>query len=412
MENHKPRLAVVFNSQVLVLQLVQAAAGAWHPMWLVDRETLVDQRSLRLLSRLGTVIDLTGLDPAGRADCVAEYHPDGVIAFADSDLVQAAQIGTPLGLPVNSADTAIRLTNKLAQRVALENAGLPVPRFWPAPMGMGDEARRELVRDVSQPSIVKPQHGAGSRHTYRAVSVDALERILRENRSTDLIVEELLPDGWERMERPYADFVSVESVLACGRLHHLGITGRATLAEPFLDTGVFVPAFLPPGLDLELMDIAGQAIAALGARVGCFHTEIKLTPKGPCVIEVNGRVGGSLPELFQLAGMPSMLDIVCRAALGESLRLDGPPRPRRVAYDLVLSPPVWASRLSRLDHVEMVGQIPGVVSIDVNRTPGDEVDWREGYDGRIYTVFGSADDHAAMWTARQRVLDTLAVEFT
>lgn len=71
----------------------------------------------------------------------------------------------------------------------------------------------------------------------------------------------------------------MESVLACGQLHHLGITGRAALAEPFLETGNFVPAFLPPGLDLELMDAAGQAIAAMDARHGCFHTEIKLTPR-------------------------------------------------------------------------------------------------------------------------------------
>jgi biotin carboxylase len=195
-------------------------------------------------------------------------------------------------------------------------------------------------------------------------------------------------------------------------MHHLAITGRGALAEPFLETGNFIPAFLPDGLDRDLMDIAGQAIAAMGARTGCFHTEIKLTPKGPYVIEVNGRVGGSIPELFELAGLPSFLDIVCRAALGEPLRLDGLRTPERVAYDLVLPPPVWATHLTRFEHVEIVGRIPGVDSIDVNRTPGSAVDWRQGYDGRIYSVFGSADDHDAMWAARQRILDTLIVEFT
>lgn len=72
MEIQKPRLAVVFNARVLLLRLARAAAGTWHPMWVVDREKLPAQCSLRLLSRLGTVIDITGLDQADRAALVAQ----------------------------------------------------------------------------------------------------------------------------------------------------------------------------------------------------------------------------------------------------------------------------------------------------------------------------------------------------
>lgn len=34
-----------------------------------------------------------------------------------------------------------------------------------------------------------------------------------------------------------------------------------------------------------------------------------------------------------------------------------------------------------------------------------------GFEGQIHIVFGAADNHGAMWAARQRVLDTLIVEF-
>lgn len=406
------RLAVMFNPRVSVLQLVEAAGGAWHPMWLVDREAAPVDDSLRLLSRLGAVIDITGLDAADRAARVGEYQPDGIIAFGESELMTAARIGAALGLPVNSTESVSRLTNKLVQRRALQDAGLRVPRFWAAQAGMDEAALRELVRAVSGPAIVKPQTGDGSRETYRAACNSALEQILRENDSTDLIVEELLPDAWNRAERPYADFVSVESVLADGQLHHLAVTGRGALAEPFMETGNFIPAQLPAGLDTQVIDLAGQAIAAIAPRTGCFHTEIKLTPDGPRIIEINGRIGGSIPELFQLAGLPSLLNIACRAALGLPIAVDQWPAPRRIGYSLVQPPPVWASRLSRLDHVEDVSGIPGVDAMSVNRLPGAKIDWREGYEGRIYLVYGAADDHDAMWAARRRIQETLTVEFS
>ena len=46
-----------------------------------------------------------------------------------------------------------------------------------------------------------------------------------------------------------------------------------------------------------MLDIASMAIKALGVRVGFLHTEIKLTPDGPRIIEVNGRLGGSVAEM-------------------------------------------------------------------------------------------------------------------
>ena len=58
-----------------------------------------------------------------------------------------------------------------------------------------------------------------------------------------------------------------------------------------------------------------------------------------------------------------------------------------------------------------MGRIPGVETLLVNRQAGDTVDWRDGYDGRFYSVYGAADDHAGMWAARRRVRQTVAMEF-
>src|SRR5262249_40042235 len=154
-----------------------------------------------------------------------------------------------------------------------------------------------------------------------------------------------LSDSWPRAERPYADFVSVESILARGRLSHVAVTGRSRLAEPYRETGDFIPSNLPRGTDDEIMQVPARAIGAGQADTGVFHTEVKVTPDGPCVIEVNGRVGGSIPEILALAteGAYSFLDIACRVALGEALHFDRPVHCPRVGYSIFEPPPLGAT---------------------------------------------------------------------
>lgn len=162
-----------------------------------------------------------------------------------------------------------------------------------------------------------------------------LDAYSRRPHPTDLLVEYLFADLWRRDQSAYADFVSVESVVTQGTISHLAITGRSTLQEPFIETGSFIPSNLAPDVAAAAMDVAGYAIAALGVRSGVMHTEAKVTPDGPHIVEVNGRAGGSVPELLNLAsdGAHSILRIACRAAaLGESLAFDATLPCERVGY--------------------------------------------------------------------------------
>ena len=67
-----------------------------------------------------------------------------------------------------------------------------------------------------------------------------------------------------------------------------------------------------------MLDLATAALRALGVRTGGFHTEIKLTPDGPRVIEVNGRLGGGVPEMLLQASGESLMRLSMRVALGEA----------------------------------------------------------------------------------------------
>ena len=133
-----------------------------------------------------------------------------------------------------------------------------------------------------------------------------------------MVLEGYLADDPSRAGEPYADYVSVESVVAEGVISHLALTGRFPLAENFRETGFFIPAALNDDDQSAVLALATSAIEALGVTTGCLHTEIKFTPDGPRVIEVNGRVGGGVPEMLDRAAGVTLVEITLRVALGEA----------------------------------------------------------------------------------------------
>jgi biotin carboxylase len=409
-----PRLAVLFDPTVGVMELREAAAGRWRNVWLVDRAKHQLDDHLPSLRRLGDVVDVTGLNQVESIAALATVEPRGVIAFSDVGVPIAAALARGLGLPSYSSETTKRLANKSTQRDALRAAGVVVPQFRSISSGSDEVELARISRTLSYPVIIKPQEGAGSRDTYRATDasefMNAMNRRLR--RDSDLIIEGQLEDAWRRSEHPYADFVSVESVIAQGRVSHIAVTGRATLAEPFRETGNFVPSNLAAQDIKAIISTAEQAVRAMEATTGVFHTEVKLTPSGPRVIEVNGRIGGGgVHRLLNTASGKSMLAIAASTAMGESVHIDGPLPCARVGYSMLVVPPIGSTRLTRLDRLEELSNIPGIENVSVERRVGDEVDWRAGFEGRILTIYGASDDHAQMWETRQRVRDALEIEF-
>jgi biotin carboxylase len=406
-------LAVVCPESVPALQLRRAAAGRWRYVWLVDRRRPHIEDQLRLLRRLGTVVDMTDMSPQQTVAVLEPRRLRGVMALVDDDLALAASLAASLGLPGYSPETVGRLTSKLLQRKALQRAGVPVPAFWTIPGDATLDDVTVLAGQVRFPVVIKPVNGAGSRDTYPASSPAELVDVvrIRMRASQAIIVEEFLQDSWRRSDRPYADFLSVESILTSSGISHLGVIGRDPLEEPFRETGSFLPACLDQ-LELEqVLEMAGRAVAAMDASSGVFHTELKLTPNGPRVIEINGRPGGLSNQLLEAATGVSLLALASQVALGEPVVLDGPLACSGIAFEVVIVPPQAANRVSAFCGLEQVGGLPCVDAVSVLRDVGDEVDWREGWTSRVLSVDGIVADYPELWATKAKILDLVRVSY-
>ena len=391
-----PTVAIGYGPRcVPVMALAEAAAGVCDLVWLIDGRLPEMAEMVPLLRRFGPVVDLGGLGPEAARAAVDACHPDGVVTLLDAGMAPLAVIAGHLGLPFHSPAAALALTDKAAQREALRLAGIPGPACRPVPSGDATDAVAAVAGEVSWPAILKPRSAQGSRYTFLAADPAAAGGLL-DALGPDrpgMVLEGYLGGDPQRDSRPFADYVSVESLVALGVVSHVAVTGRFPLAENFRETGFFIPAALGPADVAAVLDLATAAIVALGITTGCLHTEIKFTADGPRLIEVNGRVGGGVPEMLDRAAGVPFLEWALRVALGEALRIDGPVDCERIGYRFFLQPPAVSATVRAIDGMDALSDHPGVDSVSVHRGPGASLDWRDGTRTHIIAVVGSAADH-------------------
>ncbi|MGO9299187.1 MAG: ATP-grasp domain-containing protein [Acidimicrobiales bacterium] len=380
------------------MQIVEAASGLCEILWLIDEGVPENAFTSRLLRKVGTVVNLAGLSPEESASLVREHSPDGVVAYRDEDIVLLAVMAAELGLDYHTPEVARRLVDKLSQREALRNGGLPSPLCWEVSADRDPAAIEALAAAVVFPAVLKPRIGSGGQYTMPVADADDLVRSVallprQAGGETGMFVEQYLPSFAAEPGERFGNYLSVESLVASGEISHLAVTGRFPLAEPFRETGFFIPADLPQAQLAAVLEVATAALRALGVQTGDCHTEIKQTPDGPRVIEVNGRLGGGVPEmLFQASGL-SIFELSMRVALGETVVVDGPVPCTRVGWRFLFQPPTAARRVVSIEGLDRLAALPGVNEVFVNRSPGDPIDWREGTRHYIYSVHGVAADY-------------------
>lgn len=414
-ERARPLVAVGYGPRcVPVMQLAEAAAGLCDLLWMIDTRVPGMFEMADLLNRFGPVVDLRDMRPELAVKTLADWEPHGMITCLDAGMVRLARVAEGLGLPFHNPAAAAALTDKARQRRALAGAGLDIPPCLLIGTDQCDPVHAAAAAGVRWPAVLKPRSAQGSRFTFLVrdgAELDKLLGTLGPSRP-DMVLEGYLPDDPARAGGPYAGYVSVESVVAEGSVSHLALTGRFPPAENFRETGFFIPAAIDAGSRSAVLELATRAIDALGVVTGCLHTEVKLTPDGPRIIEVNGRLGGGVHEMLERAAGVSLLDLTLRVALGEQVLIDGPVATDRIGYRFFLQPPTVSARVMAIEGINDFSDRAGVDTVSVHQRPGALLDWRDGSGNHIVAVVGSADGEEQLQSAYRLLHQEITVTYT
>lgn len=241
-----------------------------------------------------------------------------VVAFAEQYVEAAARVNAMLGLGGITPDSATAARDKGVMRTRMHRAGIPVPPH--AIVRSRDEFERAVAR-IGYPCVAKPARASASEGVVMLTAPAGLDAAFDECRS----VEEVRLHGSAMLVEGYVagPEYSVEAIALGGAAHVVGVTAKTTEDEPYFAEVMHVhPAPLPDGVRRAIATLATRVARALGLAEGGMHLELRLTPRGPVVMECAARLGGdSIPILVRLATGVDMYECVLRQAAGLPLPL-------------------------------------------------------------------------------------------
>lgn len=380
-------VGVVGNSHARPQDIAAATRACGNePVFVAGAGTL-DEANQADFRAYGELIEC---DPAAIGDTLTRLRrlrPAAITTFSEGTLRMTSRLAAGLDLPFHDRATTAALTDKHLQRRRLAESGVDPVRSVRV---TSRDAAIAALRGAA-PAVVKPATGQSSRDTYLVETPEQLPAGVVPSPQQPFLVEEYLRG---RPEKEFGDYVSVEAVVSDGTAHLIGVTGKFPLLPPFREHGQFVPTHLPDAEAAAVAELAGRAAKALGVRSGLLHTEVKLTAEGPRIIEVNGRVGGFLGELYHRAAGVDLFELGIRVACGASVTVT-PIRPQRVTFHYFNLPPIAGGVLREVIGVHEVRRQPGIDDYQVRFRDGQQIE-ASVMTQLLDLLRGSAPDHAAM----------------
>ncbi|MFE0878086.1 ATP-grasp domain-containing protein [Streptomyces smyrnaeus] len=354
--NENPRIAVIGGTRPAIRK---ARAAGYDVVW-VHHPRELDPAGLRDVQEAHLV---AYWEPPAVTELLRTVHRlrplARVVSMTEDGLESAAAATSALGLPGTGHSVVELLHDKLAFRTRLRERGVDGVAVG---TGHGERDIRAFVEEHG-PAVIKPRFGSGSigvRVVHGLREVPEVAAWAERFGLHSFLIEEYL-QGPE---------ISVESFSFGGRHTVLAHTAKETL-DSLVEIGHVQPAGLEAESARRVDDLVARMLDAVGLTDGPAHTEVKLTPQGPRLIESHNRRGGD--RIVDLVEEVHGIDIDALAfrwyAGTTGPVAPGDPRGGAAVRFLTAEPGV----VQQIEGVDAVRADPDVLDVQISVSPGDTV---------------------------------------
>lgn len=348
---------------------------------------------------------LASVRNSNKKECIEKLRASGlkysgVVASGIEASPLASAIAKEFNLIWVSEETAHKTTNKGARAVALENAGIPVPKFKICrdalvPMGM------------DFPFVVKPSDNSGSRGVRTVTSEkewgEAYEEAKSLSSDGQVIVEELL----------HGSEVSIEGFVIDGEMFIHGFSDRNFIPgyEPyFMEDGSTSPTSLSVETVAEVKRIFSEAAKVVGVHVGPCKGDLIVTEEGVKVLEITSRFSPLFPMVTpHMTGMDP-LEVLILWATGK----DVPKSMLQSKFSKAMAHRYFfhkPGRITKVTGFEDLGKQPGVKEvITLHEFSVGDIIAPPSYINRLFYIATIADTREQAVAEAERALKTVRIE--
>lgn len=246
-------------------------------------------------------------DLTATADAVAAFAPIAVISGGEVGVELADLLAQRLGLPGNGTALSTARRDKHLMIETVRAAGLRAARQLRA---TDADELAAWHRELGGRVVIKPPRSAGSQGVSFCDSPEESVAAFLSLADADDVFSQPNNGAVAQEYLPGAEYM-VNTVSRDGR-HHMCDVWRTTRVSAngvvdlcdgllLIDSGERVVE--------SLREYAFQVLDALGIQHGPAHVEIRMTPAGPCLVEVGARIaGGGIPAGASLGIGESQLE--------------------------------------------------------------------------------------------------------
>ena len=310
------------------------------------------------------------LDTLGRSGVRA----DGVLTFVENYVCEAARVAVALGLPGNPPEAVDAARSKVRTRELSARLGLPTPK---AQRVRSLDELFAAAAEVGFPAVVKPEFGASAAGCVRVDSFEDLPGVYQLVRAVVTPEQKaIFRAGSDLLLEQYLDGVEfdVDLILQDGECVFSSVSQNWPTAEPsFQETGLHLPADHNRKAVAGLVDLSVRTVQSFGFCRGVLHVEGKCTSRGPRVIEVNARMGGTrIHQMVEAVWGVDLIQAQLRSCLDLPQKLKPSRKPRCAVVNAIVHAPA-TGRLASLPFAHVAPDGGMGVELDIFGEIGQQV---------------------------------------
>jgi biotin carboxylase len=348
--------------EYLVAPIARRAKAAGIDLVLINNLKPTWQREYFDEIIVANVFDSDVMGSAAR-EVVASRNVVGLMCWDEPLVLDAGLLAAEFGVPGLSAAGVRGCRDKERTRAVLTAAGLHQPGFE---LTTTVEQARAAAERIGYPVVIKPRAMGASIGVVFATNESELDEAFH----VALAASQVDPGPYRAsaiVER-YAPGpeISVDGAVYKGEYLPMFLARKHSSDHPYFEEiGHVVDANDPLLDDQDLMRHLARAHEALGIENGITHAEVRLTDRGPLIIEINGRLGGDLiPFLGRTATGIEPGEVLFDVTTGQ--RPDITPTHRRVAGIRFGIP----EQDCLLKSIKLPAEAPGLVATSPMCEPG------------------------------------------